>query len=113
MHAYLKVYEFAASLGAFEGYVYGKTDAGEYNMPAMDNWSKNIETAYQHLPAEMLNEIQAQCNQTAGRAICSIEPVLGNDHPITQRIRSVIQEDSVLPDSADAFNKTKWFTHEQ
>ena len=112
MHDYLKIYEFASSLGAFEGYVYGKTRLDEYNMAAMENWSANIIAAYRHLPEGLLGEIQAQCNQTAGRAIRSIEPVLGKDHAITQRIYGLISQETFLPETPDDFNKKKWFADE-
>ncbi len=109
MHDFLIIYEFAASIGAFEGYVYGKTHVDEYNMDALENWSDNIISAYKHLPDALLREFQDQCNQTAGRAICSMEPVLGKAHQITQRIYALITQDEPLPESPDAFNKKKWF----
>ncbi|MBA4394688.1 MAG: hypothetical protein C0407_14145, partial [Desulfobacca sp.] len=86
MDEYMKIYEFAASLGALEGYVYGKQHAQELNLVALENWSLNILTAYRHFPDEVRSTFQDQCNQTAGRAIRSIEPILGVQHPITQRL---------------------------
>jgi CTP-dependent riboflavin kinase len=112
MPDYQKLYEFAASLGAFEGYVYGKRQVHELNLDALENWSNNIVTAYRHFRDEVRRSFQDQCNQTAGRAIRSIEPVLGNQHPITQRLYAIITPDQPLPDSPDAFNKKKWFTNE-
>lgn len=112
MHEYVKIYEFAASLGAFEGYVYGKQSVDELDLKALDNWSGNIVSAYHHLSLAIRDELQAHCDQTAGRAIRSIEPVLGIHHTITQRLYAVITPNLPLPESADAFNKRKWFTHE-
>ena len=112
MHDFVKVFEFAASLGAFEGYVYGKRHESEFDMAALDNWSGNIATAFQYLPDSIKIVFQAQCDKTAGRAIRSIEPVLGAAHPITQRIYSVISSKGPLPESADDFNKKKWFSDE-
>jgi hypothetical protein len=112
MDDYLKLYDFAASLGAFEGYVYGKKHIQELNLPALENWSANIEKAYQLLPPEVLSAVQDQSHHTAGRAIRSLEPVLGEDHPITRRIYNLINPAEPLPDSADAFNKKKWFSHD-
>jgi hypothetical protein len=107
-----KIYEFAASLGSFEGYVYGKRSAQELDLDALDNWSGNILEAYEHLPDAVKSQIQDRCDQTAGRAIRSLEPVLGTDHPITQRLFALVTSETALPESADAFNKEKWFTRE-
>jgi hypothetical protein len=112
MHEYVKIYEFAASLGSFEGYVYKKRSVQELDMDALENWSGNIEAAYRHLPDPVKSQFQDQCNQTAGRAIRSIEPVLGAEHPITKRLYAIITREAPLPESADAFNKKKWFAHE-
>jgi hypothetical protein len=112
MHDYIKIYEFAASLGAFEGYVYGKQHLHELNLEALENWSTNIVNAYRHFPEEVRSKFQDQCNLTGGRAIRSIEPVLGKEHPITQRLYGIITQDQPLPDSPDAFDKKKWFSNE-
>lgn len=109
MHDYEKIFEFAASLGAFEGYVYGKRHVSELDMAAIENWSGNIVTAFEHLPDSMRGIFQDQCDKTAGRAIRSIEPVLGAEHPVTQRLYAIVSTGQALPDSADAFNKKKWF----
>lgn len=107
-----KIYDFAASLGALEGYVYGKRHIQELDLDALENWSTNIVTAYRCFPEEVRLTFQEQCHQTAGRAIRSIEPLLGVDHPITQRLYALITQDRPLPVSADAFSKKKWFVHE-
>lgn len=112
MHEYDKIYEFAASLGSFEGYVYGKRDARELDLDALENWSCNIGEAYGHLPDAVRSQIQDYCDQTAGRAIRSLEPVLGADHPITKRLYAMVTPGSALPESADSFNKNKWFARE-
>jgi hypothetical protein len=112
MHEYEKIYEFAASLGSFEGYVYGKRSVRELALDALENWSGNIVEAYGHLPEAVKSQIQDHCDQTAGRAIRSLEPVLGTDHPIIQRLYAVVTPGSALPESADAFHKKKWFNRE-
>ena len=45
MHIYQKIYEFAASAGAFEGYVYRRTKA-EIDIKALSNWVDNLLDAY-------------------------------------------------------------------
>ncbi len=95
MDEYEKIYEFAASLGSFEGYVYGKRSVRELDLDALDNWSGNIVEAYGHLPDAVKSQIQDRCDQTAGRAIRSLEPVLGADHPITKRLYAIVGPGSV------------------
>jgi hypothetical protein len=112
MNEYEKIYEFAASLGSFEGYVYGKRSVRELNLDALENWSGNIVEAYGHLPDAVKSQIQDRCDQTAGRAVRSLETVLGADHPITKRLAAMVAPGSTLPESADAFNKNKWFARE-
>ena len=112
MEDYLIIFEFAASLGAFEGYVYGKQKAQQLNLEALENWSANIEKAYAHLDKEVQRAIQDPCHQTAGRALRSLEPVLGKDHLIIQRLYNLLADKEPLPESADAFNKKKWFNRE-
>lgn len=107
-----KIYEFAASLGAFEGYVYGKRQIQDLDLDALENWSTNIVTAYRRFPEKVRLTFQEQCHQTAGRAIRSLEPLLGLNHPITQRLYAMITQDRPLPASADTFTKKKWFDHE-
>ena len=112
MHEYEIIYEFAASLGSFEGYVYGKRSVRELDLDALENWSGNIVKAYGHLPDAVKSHIRDRCDQTAGRAIRSLEPVLGTDHPIIKRLYAIVTPGSALPESADAFQKNKWFTRE-
>lgn len=112
MHAYEKIYEFAASLGSLEGYVYGKRSVLDLDLAALDNWSGNIVEAHRHLPEPVKASLKDPCHQTAGRAIRSLEPVLGGDHPIVRRLWTLIIPGTPLPESADAFHKQKWFTHE-
>jgi hypothetical protein len=78
MHIYQEIYEFAASAGAFEGYVYRRPEA-EIDFKALSNWVDNLLDAYRHLAPDVLSEFQSA--MIAGE----------------------------LPDSADDFEKTKWF----
>jgi len=80
MHVYAKIYQFAASVGALEGYVYKKVDAEELGMPALSVWTDNVCQAYNHLPPEILQEFQGDLDRTVGRAIHSLVAALGQDH---------------------------------
>ncbi|MBW2607580.1 MAG: hypothetical protein JRD05_08075 [Deltaproteobacteria bacterium] len=107
MHIYSKIYKFAASAGAFEGYVYKKKDAEELDMDALSVWIDNIVAAYDHLPDEAINFFQDSCDRTLGRAISSLTPVLGEDHDFINKLKSMVK--GSMPESADDFNKKKWF----
>jgi hypothetical protein len=58
MHIYQKLYEFAASAGSFEGYVYRK-QTDEMDMEALANWTNNLLGAYKQMPVEVREELQA------------------------------------------------------
>jgi len=106
MHIYKEIYEFAASAGAFEGYVYRKKKS-EIDMDALENWTENLLGAHGHLTPEVRGEFQSACDQTIGRAVRSLMPVLGEEHRIIQKLKSMIA--GGLPGSADDFQKQKWF----
>ena len=108
MHIYSKIYQFAASVGAFEGYVYKKKDAEELgDMNALTEWIDNILAAYHHLPGEAIKLFQDSCDRTLGRAILSLIPILGEDHDFIGKLKSIIKVS--MPASPDDFNKKKWF----
>lgn len=106
MHIYQKIYEFAASAGAFEGYVYQKTKS-DIDVDALSNWVNNLVDAYHQLPGDILNEFQFSCDQTLGRAIRSLISVSGEAQELIDKLKEMIKGE--LPDSADDFQKTKWF----
>jgi len=108
VHIYSKIYQFAASVGAFEGYVYKKKDTEELgDMNALTEWVDNILAAYNHLPDEAINLLQDSCDRTLGRAILSLIPILGEDHDFITKLKSIIK--GSMPASPDDFNKKKWF----
>jgi hypothetical protein len=86
MHIYQEIYEFAASAGAFEGYVYRRPEA-EIDFKALSNWVDNLLDAYRHLAPDVLSEFQS------AEVIGKLEKMIAGE----------------LPDSADDFEKTKWF----
>ena len=106
MHLYQQIYEFAASVGAFEGYVYRK-GINEIDMQALANWADNLRDAYEHLPASVRKEFQSSCDFTLGRALRSLMPVLEESDPVLNNLKSMIR--GRLPDSPDDFKKKKWF----
>ncbi len=104
MHLHAKIYEFAASAGAFEGYVYAKEEIDRAVLP---NWVDNLVAAYHHLPSEARDEFQPSLDRTLGRAIRSLIPVLGEEHEIIRKLKSMVV--GSLPRSANDFEKRKWF----
>ena len=106
MHLYRQIYEFAASAGAFEGYVYRRT-MGDIDMEALSSWVNNILKAYGHLPGDVREEVQESCDQTLGRAIQSLIPLLGAKNEIVIKLRSMVA--GSLPVTPDDFKKDKWF----
>jgi hypothetical protein len=104
VHIYTKLYDFAASAGALEGYVYHRK---ELDMKALPIWVNNLVSAYQHLPSETRTEIQSLLDQTIGRAIRSLASALGEDSEAVRKLRTMVV--GPLPESADDFQKKKWF----
>ena len=97
-----ELYEFAASAGALEGFVYMKD---EVDPAHIENWIKNLVKQYGNLPEGTKTLIQPGLNRTIGRAVHSIIPAIGETHPLSQALRSIIQGD--IPDSASDFSREK------
>jgi len=104
MQNYTKIYEFASSSGAFEGYVYPKK---EIEPNYLSKWVDHLVAAYEHLSPEVRNEIQSSLNGTLGRAARALIPILGEEDETMQKLKSMIVGD--LPESADDFRKEKRF----
>lgn len=104
MHIYQEIYEFAASAGAFEGFVYPKENLNSADLP---QWVDHLVTAYQILPDEVKNEFQSSIDQTLGRAVRALIPVLGEGHDTIRKLKSMTV--GPLPKSADDFQKKKHF----
>ncbi|MDX1708823.1 MAG: hypothetical protein R3274_09505 [Desulfobacterales bacterium] len=110
MHKYQQIYEFAASAGAFEGYVYRRSK-DDMDSQTLSNWVDNLVEGYHHLPAEVIAECQLACNQTLGRAIKSLITAFGEELELVRKLGGIVK--GQLPDSADDFNKRKWFQQKQ
>ncbi|MBW2570679.1 MAG: hypothetical protein JRE47_15280 [Deltaproteobacteria bacterium] len=104
MHIYTKIYEFAASAGAFEGYVYPKKEIYTNYLP---EWVGHLVVAYEHLSPEVSKEIQSSLDGTLGRALRALIPILDEEDETIRKLKSMIGGD--LPESADDFRKEKWF----
>jgi hypothetical protein len=99
MGIYRDVYDFAAKAGALEGYVYPKEVETSY-LPV---WVDHVIQGYQALPEEARKEFQDLCNGTIGRAVQSLIPLLGENHEVIKKLKSIIAGD--LPSSPDDFKR--------
>ena len=106
MHTYQKIYEFAASAGAFEGYVYRRSKA-EIDNETLTNWVDNLLNAYGKLSSKVLDECQFSIDQTLGRAIKSLSFLFDEQHMLVNKLREMVKGE--LPESPDDFQKEKWF----
>jgi hypothetical protein len=98
MGVYSDVYEFAARAGAFEGYVYRKE---KLELGSLDRWVEHIVVQYKVIPPEVRSEFQDLCDGTIGRAIQSLIPLLGENHEIINKLKSLTV--GKLPSSPDDF----------
>lgn len=109
MSIYATIYQFAASVGSLEGYVYKKSGVEDLDLLALSVWTDNICQAYNNLPTEVLQDFQDFLDQTVSRAIHSLKAALGEDHKLVLKLKSMVKGEGNLPISADDFNKKKWF----
>jgi len=102
MHLFMQLYEFSASAGALEGFVYRRPDV---EAGAIEKWVENLGESYQLLPAEVLKEIQPSLDGTLGRAVNSVRNVLGEEHALVRKLESMVK--GPLPASPDDFQRKK------
>jgi hypothetical protein len=106
MHIHQKIYEFAASAGALEGYVYRRTKA-EIDTETLFNWVDNLVDAYENLASEVRVECQSSIDQTIGRAIKSLGYLFADQHALINKLHKIVK--GPLPERPDDFQKEKWF----
>ena len=106
MHTYQKIYEFAASAGAFEGYVYQRSKS-EIDTEALYNWVDNLIDAYENLNSEVRDQCQSSIDQTLGRAIKSLDLLSDDRQTLISKLQKIVKGE--LPASPDDFQKEKWF----
>jgi hypothetical protein len=94
MGIYKEVYDFAAKAGSLEGYVYPE---GKVDLSYLPNWTDNLVRLYGSLPREVKEEFQGSCNVTIGRTIQCLVPVLGEDHEVIKKLKSMVS--GLIPSS--------------
>ncbi len=102
MDLYKEIYEFASSAGALEGYVYPQE---KRDMAYLDNWIQNLVMQYHSLPEEVRERVQASIDRTLGRAVQSLEPVLGREHRHIKALQGLLK--GVIPASPNDFELEK------
>lgn len=97
-----EIFEFAASAGALEGYVFEKA-----HMPPgiLDDWVHNLVRQYEGFPDEIKAHFQGSLDRTVGRAVQSLIPVLGPEHPHVKSLKTLIAGE--MPASSRDFNREK------
>lgn len=88
-----QIYDFAAKAGSLEGWVY----KGDVDVSFLPRWIQNILDLYNELPPDVRDEIQDLCDETIGRAIHSLRPILGADHELIGRLHTMVV--GVIPPS--------------
>lgn len=107
MHLHAQIYEFSASVGAFEGYVYHKKSRSDVDVDALEAWTKNLVDAYAMLPPDVRIEIQPGLDLTLNRAISSCQAILEGRNIILERLSSMVTQPREC--SPDDFQRKKWF----
>lgn len=107
MHLYTQIYEFAASAGALEGYVYQKQSQEALDLKALSNWINNLKQAYDLFIPSDREIFQSACDQTLGRAVLSLEIIFPEGHEFIKRLRSMVKVQSTQ--TPGDFQKQKWF----
>ena len=102
MEIYREIFEFAASAGALEGYVFKKDllSSGE-----LDDWIYNLVKQYEGFADEIKERFQGSLDRTIGRSVLSLIPILGPDHQHILSLKSLIVGD--IPASSHDFHKEK------
>lgn len=98
MGIYRELYDFAAKAGALEGYVYPKEKVDPSYLPL---WVGHLVEQYRQLPLEVREDFQSLCDGTLGRAIRSLIPLVGEDHEVIKKLKTMVEK---LPSSPNDFN---------
>jgi hypothetical protein len=99
---YREIFEFAASAGALEGYVFKK----DHLAPSeLDDWVWNLVKQYEGFPDNIRENFQGSLDRTMGRAIHSLNPILGPDHQHISSLKSMIT--GAIPASSQDFDTEK------
>ena len=102
MDIYREIFEFAASAGALEGYVYKRNNLATNEL---DDWVQNLVKQYHDFPEKAKTHFQTSLDRTMGRATHSLSAILGPKHQHVLSLKSLITGD--IPASSHDFNREK------
>lgn len=102
MSVYKDIYDFSASAGSLEGYVYRRDVLVAHEL---DDWVHNLISQYGQLPEDARSALQGSLDRTLGRTVLSLIPHLGEDHGHIQALKSMITGD--MPASYQDFEMEK------
>lgn len=102
MNIYREIFEFAASAGALEGYVFKRENAVSKEF---DDWIYNLLKQYESFPPDIREHFQDSLDRTFGRAVHSLAFLLGSNHPHVVALKSMIKGE--MPASSHDFNREK------
>lgn len=103
MEIYREIFDFAASAGALEGYVYPRKK--EVEADELNDWVSNLVKQYGQLPKEIRTHFQSSIDRTLGRAIHSLIPICGENHDHVIKLKSLIV--GKMPASHQDFEQEK------
>ena len=99
---YREIYEFAASAGALEGFVYPRR---ELEAGQLDNWIHNLGKQYLDISEDVRKSFQPSLDRTLGRAVQALISVLGPEHEHIIALKKLIIGE--MPTSHSDFEKEK------
>jgi sporulation-control protein spo0M len=102
MSIYKEIYDFAASAGSLEGFVYIRQGLAPQDI---DDWVHNLVSHYKALPEDVRSAFQGSLDRTLGRTVASLVPHLGEDHSHIHALTSIIA--GKVPDSFQDFEMEK------
>ena len=102
MEIYGDIFEFAASAGALEGYVF-KKDA--LSPEVLDDWIRNLVKQYHDFSEDVRTQFQGSLDRTMGRTVHSLIQILGPDHQHVLVLKSLIVGE--MPSSFNDFKREK------
>lgn len=97
-----QVYDFAAKAASLEGWVYQRDDLDISFLP---RWIQNIVDLYNRLPGDVRNDVQDLCDETIGRTVHSLLPILGDGHELIGKLKSMLV--GTIPSSPYDFPRRK------
>ncbi len=102
MNVYREIFEFAASAGALEGYLFKKE---RVTPEEIDDWIHNLMKQHQRMPPDVREHYQGSLDRTMGRAVHSLTALFGPTHPHVLNLKSMVKGE--MPAASNDFEREK------